>query len=159
MIKSILFWCEKMILKGDLVGRLCTPAEVRFYFSCLHDQKGVNNIFLNTTINCNQSSWVQGCEPGWTCSVSPDILLSNINSSMIPPRTTNCQQCCKGFFCPRGLTCMLREFFQHFWDNYARDLVLFSNVCWAFCLLPVACPLGSYCPHAKVNITTGLCDP
>jgi len=21
------------------------------------------------------------------------------------------------------------------------------------------CPLGSYCPHAKVNITTGLCDP
>ncbi|CAD6261317.1 unnamed protein product [Miscanthus lutarioriparius] len=115
--------------RGDLVGRLCTPAEVRFYFSCLHDQKGMNNIFLNTTINCNQSSWVQGCEPGWTCSVSPDILLSNINSSMIPPRTTNCQQCCKGFFCPRGLTCML------------------------------PCPLGSYCPHAKLNITTGLCDP
>ncbi|CAM0149828.1 unnamed protein product [Urochloa decumbens] len=115
--------------RGDLVGRLCTPAEVRFYLSCLHDQKGQNNIFLKTTINCNQSSWVQGCEPGWACSIGPDLLLSNINSSTIPTRRINCQQCCEGFFCPHGLTCML------------------------------PCPLGSYCPHAKVNITTGLCDP
>ncbi|CAN6242581.1 unnamed protein product [Urochloa humidicola] len=115
--------------RGDLVGRLCTPAEVKFYFSCFHDQNSENNIFLKTTINCNQSSWVQGCKPGWACSIDPDLLLSNINSSTIPPRSTNCQQCCEGFFCPRGLTCML------------------------------PCPLGSYCPHAKLNISTGLCDP
>jgi len=105
--------------RGDLVGRLCAPAEVKFYFSCLHDQKGENNIFLKTTTNCNHSSWVQGCEPGWACSIGPDLLLSNITSSTIPPRSINCQQCCEGFFCPRGLTCML------------------------------PCPLGSYCPHAK----------
>uniref|UniRef100_A0A0E0DB60 ABC transporter family G domain-containing protein n=1 Tax=Oryza meridionalis TaxID=40149 RepID=A0A0E0DB60_9ORYZ len=111
--------------RGDLGGRLCTPNEVKFYFSSLYDQKGEKNLFLKTNINCNRSSWVQGCEPGWACSVG-----SGPNpQGNIPPRTASCQPCCEGFFCPRGLTCML------------------------------PCPLGSYCPRATVNTTTGLCDP
>uniref|UniRef100_A0A0E0GXY1 ABC transporter domain-containing protein n=1 Tax=Oryza nivara TaxID=4536 RepID=A0A0E0GXY1_ORYNI len=111
--------------RGDLGGRLCTPNEVKFYFSSLYDRKGEKNLFLKTNINCNRSSWVQGCEPGWACSVG-----SGPNpQGNIPPRTASCQPCCEGFFCPRGLTCML------------------------------PCPLGSYCPRATVNTTTGLCDP
>ncbi|KAM0990978.1 hypothetical protein ACFX2I_009422 [Malus domestica] len=47
----------------------------------------------------------------------------------LPPRTRDCQPCCSGFFCPEGLTCM------------------------------IPCPLGSFCPRAKLNRTTGLCDP
>uniref|UniRef100_A0A0D9W2J5 ABC transporter domain-containing protein n=1 Tax=Leersia perrieri TaxID=77586 RepID=A0A0D9W2J5_9ORYZ len=110
---------------GDLAGRLCTPEEVKFYFSSLYDRKGEKNFFLKTNINCNRSSWVQGCEPGWACSVGSE----SPSQSNIPPRTSKCQACCEGFFCPRGLTCML------------------------------PCPLGSYCPRATVNVTTGLCDP
>uniref|UniRef100_J3LVX2 ABC transporter domain-containing protein n=2 Tax=Oryza brachyantha TaxID=4533 RepID=J3LVX2_ORYBR len=89
---------------GDLAGRLCTPEEVKFYFSSLYDRRGEKNLFLKTNINCNRSSWVQGCEPGWACSVG-SVPASDKNS--IPPRTSNCRPCCEGFFCPRSLTCML----------------------------------------------------
>ncbi|PIA26833.1 hypothetical protein AQUCO_08700012v1 [Aquilegia coerulea] len=47
----------------------------------------------------------------------------------MPARTRDCQPCCEGFFCPYGLTCM------------------------------IPCPLGAYCPLAKLNKTTGVCDP
>lgn len=115
--------------RGDLAQRLCTPGEVKFYFESMYNRKGEKNLFLNTNINCNRSSWVLGCEPGWGCSVGPNPATNNNDNGDIPPRTTNCQECCEGFFCPRGLTCML------------------------------PCPLGSYCPRAIANSTTGLCDP
>ncbi|GFZ12813.1 ABC transporter family protein [Actinidia rufa] len=51
------------------------------------------------------------------------------NSKEVPDRTLDCQPCCDGFFCPNGITCM------------------------------IPCPLGSYCPQAKLNKTTGVCDP
>ncbi|XP_073009295.1 ABC transporter G family member 28-like [Typha latifolia] len=47
----------------------------------------------------------------------------------MPPRTLSCRPCCEGFFCPRGITCM------------------------------IPCPLGAYCPLAMLNETTGVCDP
>ncbi|KAK3404971.1 hypothetical protein EUGRSUZ_K01252 [Eucalyptus grandis] len=47
----------------------------------------------------------------------------------MPSRTHDCQPCCEGFFCPQGITCM------------------------------IPCPLGSYCPLAELNKTTGICDP
>ncbi|KAI3437505.1 ABC transporter domain-containing protein [Psidium guajava] len=47
----------------------------------------------------------------------------------MPSRTHDCQPCCEGFFCPQGITCM------------------------------IPCPLGSYCPLATLNKTTGTCDP
>ncbi|KAK4800037.1 hypothetical protein SAY86_025402 [Trapa natans] len=47
----------------------------------------------------------------------------------MPQRTDSCDTCCEGFFCPYGLTCM------------------------------IPCPLGSYCPRATLNATTGICEP
>ncbi|GJN12121.1 hypothetical protein PR202_ga30373 [Eleusine coracana subsp. coracana] len=115
--------------RGDLPERLCTPEEVKFYFSSLYDKDGEKNLFLKTNINCNRSSWVQGCDPGWACAIDPGLAPSKSDDNTIPLRSSNCHACCEGFFCPRGLTCML------------------------------PCPLGSYCPRATANTTTGLCDP
>ncbi|KAL6839762.1 hypothetical protein ACP4OV_030450 [Aristida adscensionis] len=128
---SDLGFVDRCILEtqGDLPQRLCTPQEVKFYFSSLYDRNGEKNIQLKTNVNCNISSWAPGCEPGWACAVDPNPIPSRNDNDTIPQRTRNCQACCEGFFCPRGLTCML------------------------------PCPLGSYCPHATENTTTGLCDP
>ncbi|CAN6234415.1 unnamed protein product [Urochloa humidicola] len=115
--------------QGDLPQRLCTPDEVKFYFSSLYDRDGDKNINLKTNINCNISSWGKGCDPGWACATDPVPDPRNRDRNSIPLRRRNCQACCEGFFCPRGLTCML------------------------------PCPLGSYCPRATANDTTGLCDP
>jgi hypothetical protein len=98
---------------GDMAQRLCTPAEAKFYFTSLYDSKGDKNLFLKTNINCGRSSWAPGCEPGWGCSAGSNPVPSDNNGDdTIPLRNTNCQPCCEGFFCPRGLTCMLREFFS-----------------------------------------------
>ncbi|KAK1571068.1 hypothetical protein Q3G72_011560 [Acer saccharum] len=51
------------------------------------------------------------------------------DSRNIPARTQDCKTCCEGFFCPQGLTCM------------------------------IPCPLGSYCPLATLNQSTGICEP
>jgi hypothetical protein len=103
----------RRMLSGDMAQRLCTPAEAKFYFRSLFNSKGEKNLFLKTNVNCGLSSWAPGCEPGWGCSTGPNPVPSN-NGDDIPPRTTNCQECCEGFFCPRGLTCMLREFFRQY---------------------------------------------
>jgi hypothetical protein len=96
---------------GDLPQRLCGPDEVKFYFSSLYDRDGDKNINLKTNINCNMSSWGKGCDAGWACATDPvPDRPSNRGSNDIPLRTSSCQACCEGFFCPRGLTCMLREF-------------------------------------------------
>ncbi|KAF3322103.1 ABC transporter G family member 28-like protein [Carex littledalei] len=116
---------------GDLGGRICTKSEIKFYFS-LFTVGGVS-AFLKPNKNCNLTLWPSGCDQGWACSVTPDQILTVANNpdydKEIPPRTYNCQTCCEGFFCPRGLTCM------------------------------IPCPLGAYCPVADLNVTTGGCDP
>ncbi|XP_050230601.1 putative white-brown complex homolog protein 30 [Mercurialis annua] len=114
--------------RGDITHRLCTAAEIRFYFMSLFERAEAGN-YLKPNKNCNLSSWLSGCEPGWGCSIGPNqkVVIENIVD--IPARTQDCQPCCEGFFCPQGLTCM------------------------------IPCPLGSYCPLAKLNKTTGVCDP
>jgi hypothetical protein len=62
----------------------------------------------NLIRNCNLKSWVSGCEPGWACSVDSDVQV-DIKNEVIPARTSNCQSCCEGFFCPQGFTCMIRK--------------------------------------------------
>lgn len=80
--------------------------------------------------NCNLTSWVSGCEPGWACSLDHPTEQADLqNSKNFQERTSDCMPCCEGFFCPKGLTCM------------------------------IPCPLGSYCPLATLNMTSGLCDP
>ncbi|KAH7840250.1 hypothetical protein Vadar_014729 [Vaccinium darrowii] len=112
--------------KGDVLQRLCTPAEAKLYFN--NFVGGGSQSVPNKNCNLTSWPWVPGCEPGWACSVKPNDVDLN-NSKDIPSRTLDCQACCEGFFCPVGLTCM------------------------------IPCPLGSYCPLATLNVTTGMCDP
>ncbi|KAK8947642.1 ABC transporter G family member 28 [Platanthera guangdongensis] len=85
--------------------------------------------YLRLNSNCNITSWVSGCEPGWACSIGEvkKVYLKDANN--IPSRTQNCLPCCEGFFCPYGITCM------------------------------IPCPLGAYCPRAIQDPYTGVCDP
>ncbi|CAN4120267.1 unnamed protein product [Withania somnifera] len=112
--------------QGDVLKRLCTAAEVKFYSQLLTKGGGRGNLKPNK--NCNLTSWASGCEPGWACSVG-DNPVHLKDSKEMPPRIIDCQPCCEGFFCPRGLTCM------------------------------IPCPLGAYCPVSKLNTDTGVCDP
>ncbi|ONK63780.1 uncharacterized protein A4U43_C07F18850 [Asparagus officinalis] len=119
--------------KGGLTQRLCTSAEISFYFKSLYQNDGETarkTNYLKPNLNCNLNSWVEGCEPGWSCSVGQKNQKVRLqDSKSMPARTINCRPCCAGFFCPRGITCM------------------------------IPCPLGAYCPLASLNNATGLCDP
>ncbi|KAL6133419.1 hypothetical protein ACLB2K_065654 [Fragaria x ananassa] len=123
--------CIKNSKGVDISHRICTAAEIKHYFSsftkfgemALH-----HSTYLKPNANCNLSNWESGCEPGWGCSINSQDKI-DLKALRIPARTTDCQPCCEGFFCPEGITCM------------------------------IPCPLGSYCPRGKQNKTTGLCDP
>ncbi|KAG5602856.1 hypothetical protein H5410_034226 [Solanum commersonii] len=120
--------------KGDVQQRLCTASEIKFYSVSLleaTDESGVakSSHYLRPNRNCNLTSWNSGCEPGWACSAGKDTKVDFENEKEIPSRVLDCQSCCEGFYCPYGLTCM------------------------------IPCPMGAYCPHAKLNTTTGVCDP
>ncbi|XP_059306985.1 putative white-brown complex homolog protein 30 [Lycium ferocissimum] len=115
---------------NDVTQRLCNAAEMKFYFSSFLDTKSAKKTqVLRPNRNCNLTSWVPGCEPGWSCSVGTNQKVDLKNAKDMPDRTRDNQPCCEGFFCPRGLTCM------------------------------IPCPLGAYCPRATLNKTTGVCDP
>ncbi|XP_047307489.1 putative white-brown complex homolog protein 30 [Impatiens glandulifera] len=120
--------CVKQI-KGDVTKRLCTSAEVKLYFSSFFEAKSSAAQFLRPNKNCNLSSWVPGCEPGWCSTIPANVKVDIRNSKDIPDRTEDSLPCCEGFICPQGITCM------------------------------IPCPLGSYCPRAKLNQSTGICDP
>ncbi|KAM3341173.1 putative white-brown complex protein 30 [Capsicum galapagoense] len=114
----------------DVTQRLCNAAEMKFYFSSFLDTKSTKKTqVLRPNRNCNLTSWIDGCEPGWSCSVGPNQKVDLKNAKDMPDRTRDNQPCCEGFFCPRGLTCMM------------------------------PCPLGAYCPRGTLNKTTGGCDP
>ncbi|XP_057954657.1 ABC transporter G family member 28-like isoform X2 [Malania oleifera] len=115
--------------KGDLMQRLCTAAEIKFYFNTFFESGSKSTNYLKPNKNCNLTTWLPGCEPGWACSVGPNQKVDIKNSKDLPVRSQDCGVCCEGFFCPHGITCM------------------------------IPCPLGSYCPQAKLNKTTGVCDP
>ncbi|MCL7031156.1 hypothetical protein MKW94_018049 [Papaver nudicaule] len=110
--------------KGDISQRLCTAAETKFYFS-----RFLAKNYLKPNKNCNLTTWNAGCEPGWACRVDDKDSVDLKNSKDMPARTSKCQSCCAGFFCPHGLTCM------------------------------IPCPLGAYCPLAELNKTTSTCEP
>ncbi|KAH9617762.1 hypothetical protein KSS87_010598 [Heliosperma pusillum] len=100
---------------------------------------------MNLNRNCNLTSWVSGCEPGWACSVNSHKGLDLGNSQLIPARTSDCKTCCDGFFCPQGLTCFIRYQYQlppernhtcggaNVWTDFGSSKQIF-------------CPAGSYCP-------------
>ncbi|KAJ8424608.1 hypothetical protein Cgig2_009668 [Carnegiea gigantea] len=143
--------CDCLTLAGDVAQRLCTAAEIKFYMNnyLLRAMSGGGN-YLKANTNCNRSSWVPGCEPGWACKAEPTLKVNLKEATQIPTRTSDSQPCCEGFFCPQGLTCMIRIWF------YYVLLCLQKLTSLGFC---EACPLGSHCPLATLNEASGLCEP
>ncbi|KAL3618520.1 ABC transporter G member 28 [Castilleja foliolosa] len=131
--KNTGFLSECLKTDRDAAQRLCTAAEVKFYGASLIESSNsgatASSSYLKPNKNCNLSSWPSGCEPGWSCSAGKDTKVDLKDSKEMPLRDIDCSPCCEGFFCPRGLTCM------------------------------IPCPLGSYCPQATLNKTTSVCDP
>jgi len=95
-------------LTGDLPQRVCTAAEMKFYFESFLESNGRKN-YVRPNKNCNLTSWIDGCEPGWSCSAGKDQEVNLKDAVNIPSRTLDCSGCCAGFFCPHGLTCMIRK--------------------------------------------------
>ncbi|CAK8576199.1 unnamed protein product [Lathyrus sativus] len=116
-------------MKGDITQRMCTAGEIEAYARSFAGgtRKAKGNL-LKPNLNCNMSSWLNGCEPGWGCKANQKIDL-NSKKKEVPARSVDCRPCCEGFFCPRGITCM------------------------------IPCPLGSFCPRGELNKTSGICAP
>ena len=93
---------------GDMLIRLCSVAEIKFYFNNYLANLQNGGGYAKPNKNCNISSWVSGCESGWSSTLSP--LVQQLSPNEIPARTANSEPCCEGFFCPPGLTCMIRKF-------------------------------------------------
>jgi len=91
---------------GDITQRMCTEAEILAYGQSFSGKSRSN--FLKPNINCNLTSWVNGCEPGWGCKANQKVDVDSTKKD-IPVRSVDCLPCCEGFFCPRGLTCMIRK--------------------------------------------------
>jgi hypothetical protein len=96
-----------------MLRRTCTAAEIKFYFNSLFEKGAKKSNYLKPNKNCNLSSWVSGCEPGWACGVGKGEKVDLRNSKDMPFRTTNCAACCEGFFCPHGITCMIRKYLEN----------------------------------------------
>lgn len=96
-----------------MAQRLCSAAEMKFYLSNFFAKEKAphpsTKPYLKPNKNCNLTSWVPGCESGWACS-SGDENIDRKNSKDMPIRIDDCQPCCEGFFCPKGLTCMMRKY-------------------------------------------------
>lgn len=96
---------------GDITLRLCSAAEIKFYFSSFVRRDEVTTVHVKPNVNCNLAKWVSGCEPGWSCNADDDKKFDIKNGKVLPSRTRKCQPCCEGFFCPQGLACMIRKIF------------------------------------------------
>ncbi|KAK6142004.1 hypothetical protein DH2020_016220 [Rehmannia glutinosa] len=149
--KNTQFLAECLKTDRDAVQRLCTAAEVKFYGASLIEnaQSGSakSSTYLKPNKNCNLSSWPSGCEPGWACSVGKDTKVDLKNSKDIPLRDIDCQSCCQGFFCPRGLTCMIREYRYQLPPGQPNHTCGGADI-WADFLSgkELFCSAGFYCP-------------
>ena len=99
-------------MTGDFRDRMCTTAEIRYYFQSFFLQQGTSASYVKPNINCNLTSWGSGCEPGWSCIADERIDLRK-DITDIPSRIDDCQPCCEGFFCPQGLTCMISKYVSY----------------------------------------------
>ncbi|KAG0609196.1 hypothetical protein M758_8G165400 [Ceratodon purpureus] len=117
---NILIDCDYMT-GGTMTERVCVMSELRLYFENL---AAVDTPRPN--LNCNASGWDQACEAGWSGRVAEHV---SLDSEIVPSRLLEPLPCCAGFFCPRGLSCI------------------------------IPCPSGSYCPLATLNHETNMCEP
>lgn len=109
--------CIQKTNASDAVNRICTEAEMKLYINGLlskADKPGDKQVNMKPNRNCNLTSWVSGCEPGWACSLDHPTEQADLqNSKNFQERTSDCMPCCEGFFCPKGLTCMIRMQIQN----------------------------------------------
>lgn len=95
-------------VSGDITQRMCTAGEIEAYARSFAGGTGkAKGNLLKPNLNCNMSSWLNGCEPGWGCKANQKVDL-NSKKKEVPARSVDCHPCCEGFFCPRGITCMIR---------------------------------------------------
>lgn len=88
--------------EGTMSARLCVLAEVKLYFDNI---KNLDKPKPN--LNCNASNWSGACEAGFSAQ---KLTPGGLDSEIVPVRNAFKMACCDGFFCPRGLTCMIRKF-------------------------------------------------
>ncbi|GJN39438.1 hypothetical protein PR202_gb28558 [Eleusine coracana subsp. coracana] len=112
---------------GDLPQRVCTAAEMKFFFESFLEGNGRKN-YVRPNKNCNLTSWIDGCEPGWACSAGKEEQVNLTDAVNFPSRTLDCRGCCAGFFCPHGLTCMIRKFYCRKGSTSQTRCLMFSAV-------------------------------
>ncbi|KAI5060290.1 hypothetical protein GOP47_0024710 [Adiantum capillus-veneris] len=114
--------------EATMLDRLCSAGEIKVYIDSLIDfiSSGSSGLVAPpiSTVNCNETHWSQGCEDGWSriLQVSTNQtsdLYQNMNTIPLRNEETSAA-CCAGFFCPRGLSCM------------------------------IPCPLGAQCPKSTL---------
>lgn len=133
MTLTIFLW-----LIGDLQQRFCTAAEIEFYAHSLFDSAASGDNYVSPNKNCNLTSWAPGCEPGWSCSVGKNKSVDLKNRKEMPARIQDCQPCCDGFFCPHGLTCMMRKYFENHQNYYCCN-----NISYVYYVLIIFMGCGS----------------
>jgi hypothetical protein len=95
-------------IAGHLADRLCSEGELRAYFSTDPRKSPPENV------NCNADTYAVACNPGFASSLDSAAATQNYTvppkyPQDIPRRFDDYAPCCAGFFCPKGLACMIRE--------------------------------------------------
>jgi hypothetical protein len=94
---------------------MCSAGEINAYVSSLvnliNSAASGGAVQPLSNLNCNLTHWDQGCEDGWSKSLENVQSMSDLyeNDTDIPFRGGIARPCCEGFFCPRGLPCMIRK--------------------------------------------------
>lgn len=167
--------------QGTILERICSGGEIKAYLSSLVGliQSSASGEASATiaNVNCNENHWSQGCEAGWSKSLQVSVTdMSQLyqNTSVIPLRDDLAiEPCCEGFFCPRGLSCMIpcplgaqctkANFTGGLCSPYNYPLTPGESYScgganlWASLSVSsgIFCPAGSYCPSTT---DVRLCD-
>lgn len=95
---------KRFVCAGNMTAMLCNKDELEVYIKSFASTS--SRSISRVSRNCNRNSWALGCQPGWACMLGDE----SSDEGSVPSRAVNCRPCCPGFFCPRGLTCMIRKF-------------------------------------------------
>ncbi|MCO5587725.1 hypothetical protein L7F22_041677 [Adiantum nelumboides] len=114
--------------EATMLDRLCSAGEIKVYLESLIgviSSTGSGSAASPiSNVNCNETHWSQGCEDGWSKSLQVAVTQTSDlyqDMNIIPLRNGGTSAaCCEGFFCPRGLSCM------------------------------IPCPLGAQCPKSTL---------
>ena len=98
-----------------MLNMMCSAGEINLYVESLVNltksaQTGEADQPISN-LNCNLTHWDQACEDGWSKGLENVQSMNDLyqNTTTILFRGGIARPCCGGFFCPRGLPCMIRE--------------------------------------------------